>query len=147
MFGFASVYSVRIKSIPWLEMLSSFVARTSANTVITFYLSLPLISASGTHVLIFPGNSNPNESQTINDHPAYLMLTKSKASESSAGDMDGYEPVNPPSRQVMNVHASEANMVGNEGDICGNEHNIYDTLFEGHIYGNEEYIWCMLLFS
>ena len=61
--------------------------------------------------------------------------------------MDEYEPVDPPSRQVTNVHDSEANMPRNEGDISGNEVNIYNTLFEGHIYGNEDNIWCMLLFS
>ena len=59
--------------------------------------------------------------------------------------MDEYEPVDPPSRQVTNALESEANMPQKEGDICDNEVNIYNTLFEGHIYGNEDNKWCMLL--
>ena len=60
--------------------------------------------------------------------------------------MDEYEPLDPQSRQLTNVHESEANMTRNEANICDNEVHIYNTLFEGHIYGNEDNKWCMLLF-
>ena len=107
------------------------------------YLSLLLIYTSSWHVLMFPENSNPNVSQTINGPPACLQLIKSP---SNAGDVNEYEPVDPSSRQVTNVHDSEANLPRNKGDICENEDDIYSTLFEGHIYANKDNIWCMLLF-